>query len=84
MRDGAHDGNTVPLDEATRAEILARAETMAGEGIRVLGVASKTDADLTTAEEDMTFLGLVGLLDPSRPEVADSIGACRSAWVSRS
>ena len=76
-----HDGNTVPLDETTRTEILSRAETMAGEGVRVLGVASKVDADPTTAEEDMTFLGLVGLLDPSRPEVAASIGACRSAGI---
>ena len=54
---------------------------MAGEGIRVLGVASKADADLATAEENMTFLGLVGLLDPSRPEAAASIGACRSAGI---
>ena len=76
-----HDGNTVPLDETTRTEILSRAETMAGEGVRVLGVASKVDADPTTAEEDMTFLGLVGLLDPSRPEVAASIGGCRSAGI---
>jgi Ca2+-transporting ATPase len=76
-----HDGNIIPLDETARAEILSRAETLAGEGIRVLGVANKADADLTTAEENMVFLGLVGLLDPSRPEAAVSIGACRSAGI---
>jgi Ca2+-transporting ATPase len=76
-----HDGNIIPLDETARAEILSRAETLAGEGIRVLGVADKADADPTTAEENMTFLGLVGLLDPSRPEAAASIGACRSAGI---
>jgi len=75
------DGSTIPLDETARTEIVARAETMAGEGVRVLGVASKADADLATVEENMTFLGLVGLLDPSRPEAAASIGACRSAGI---
>jgi Ca2+-transporting ATPase len=75
------DGSIIPLDETERREIIARAETMAGEGIRVLGVASKSDADLATAEENMTFLGLVGLLDPSRPEVAASITACRNARI---
>ena len=75
------DGSITSLDETARAEIVARAETMAGEGIRVLGVASKADADLASVEENMTFLGLVGLLDPSRPEAAASIGACRSAGI---
>ncbi len=75
------DGGTAPLDDTARGEIIAHAETMACEGIRVLGVACKSDADLATAEEDMTFLGLVGLLDPSRPEAAASITACRSAGI---
>ena len=75
------DGRIAPLDETTRRAILSRAETMASEGIRVLGVASKADTDLATAEENMTFLGLVGLLDPARPEVAASIAACGSAGI---
>jgi len=75
------DGSIIPLDKTERGEIIARAETMAGEGIRVLGVANKSDTDLATAEESMTFLGLVGLLDPSRPEVAASIAACHNAGI---
>jgi len=75
------EGSITSLDETARAEIVARAETMAGKGIRVLGVASKADGDLATVEENMTFLGLVGLLDPARPEAAASIGACRSAGI---
>ncbi|MFV9671962.1 MAG: cation-translocating P-type ATPase [Acidimicrobiia bacterium] len=75
------DGAIAPLDNTARGEIIARAEMMACDGIRVLGVARRTDADLATAEEDMTFLGLVGLLDPPRPEAMASIGACRSAGI---
>jgi Ca2+-transporting ATPase len=75
------DGVAAPLDETERGEIISRAETMAGDGMRVLGVASRSDANLASAEENMTFLGLVGLLDPSRPEVAASITACRSAGI---
>ncbi|MEA3501167.1 MAG: HAD-IC family P-type ATPase, partial [Actinomycetota bacterium] len=75
------DGGIAPLDDAAREKIIAHAETMACEGIRVLGVTRKSDADLATAEEDMTFLGLVGLLDPSRPEAVTSITACRSAGI---
>jgi Ca2+-transporting ATPase len=75
------DGGIAPLGTMVREEIAARTETMASEGIRVLGVASKRDTSLATAEENMTFLGLVGLVDPPRPEVAASIIDCRSAGI---
>jgi len=71
----------VPLGESEREEITVRAENMAASGIRVLGVSRKSDAEIATAEEGMTFLGLVGLLDPSRPEAASSISACRDAGI---
>jgi Ca2+-transporting ATPase len=75
------DEGVARLEDAARLGIVKRAEAMASEGIRVLGVADKTDAELATAEEDMTFLGLVGLVDPSRPEAAASVDACRSAGI---
>ena len=74
------DGVT-PLDDSARRSLLNHAESLAGEGIRVLGVAGKPDAQLATAEEDMTFLGLVGLVDPPRLEAASSVAACRSAGI---
>ena len=48
--------------------ILETARQMASEALRVLAVAAKPDATLETAEREMTFLGLVGMIDPPRPE----------------
>jgi Ca2+-transporting ATPase len=75
------NGNSAPLDAIERREIASRAEAMAADGTRILGIARKGDADLVTAEKDMTFLGLVGLVDPSRPEAEASINASRSAGI---
>ncbi len=74
-------GGAGPLDDARRRAIIAIAERMGQEGTRVLGVATKADAELATAEEEMTFLGLVGLIDPARPEAATSVNACRGAGI---
>ncbi|MDJ0498252.1 MAG: cation-translocating P-type ATPase [Acidimicrobiia bacterium] len=71
----------IPLDEPIRRDLLGHAESLAGDGIRVLGVARKPDAVLATAEAGMTFLGLVGLVDPPRPEAATSVAACRDAGI---
>ncbi|MDH3704479.1 MAG: HAD-IC family P-type ATPase, partial [Acidimicrobiia bacterium] len=73
--------DAVPLDDVRRQAIVAVAERMGREGTRVLGVAAKTDAEQATAEEEMTFLGLVGLIDPARPEAARSVSACRGAGI---
>jgi Ca2+-transporting ATPase len=75
------ENGSVPLDDATRRSILGHAESLAGEGIRVLGIAAKPAAVLATAEENMTFLGLVGLVDPPRPEAAPSVVASRRAGI---
>lgn len=75
------EDSIAPLDATERRAILGQAEALAGEGIRVLGVAGKRGASLPTAEEEMTFLGLVGLIDPPRPEAAASVAACSSAGI---
>ncbi len=68
--------------------VLARtAEQMAAEGLRVLAVAYRhwpaipdlNDAD--TAECDLIFVGMVGLIDPPRAEAAAAVATCRAAGI---
>jgi Ca2+-transporting ATPase len=65
----------------------ARAEALAGEGNRVLAVATRSLDALPevlqpeTVEQQFSFLGLVGLIDPPRPEAAESVRLCRSAGI---
>jgi Ca2+-transporting ATPase len=70
-----------PLDESGRDEVLERARQMAGEALRVLAVAQKPHAALADAERDMTLLGLVGLIDPPRPEAAAAVRECEAAGI---
>ncbi|HXG52791.1 MAG TPA: cation-translocating P-type ATPase [candidate division Zixibacteria bacterium] len=70
-----------PLDPAVRDGILRAARAMAGDALRVLGVAFKPAATPQDAERDMVFLGLVGMIDPPRPEVAQAIERCERAGV---
>ena len=55
---------------------------MAEQGLRVLAVATKTtDSPDAGPYEDLTFLGLVGMADPPRSDVAEAIGRCRDAGM---
>ena len=69
------------LDGAARSQILVQAERMARDALRVLAIADKPDARLADAERGMTFLGLVGMIDPPRPEARDAIGVCLEAGI---
>ncbi len=75
------NGGEELLDRAGKARIVADAEAMAAGGVRVLGVARKEPADPETAEIDMTFLGLVGIVDPSRAEAAASVATAQQAGI---
>jgi Ca2+-transporting ATPase len=70
-----------------RAEIGAAVERMAADGLRVLAFATRAlpaipaTLDPERIENDLTFLGLVGLLDPPRPEAAQAVRLCRDAGI---
>jgi Ca2+-transporting ATPase len=69
------------LDAKGREQILEIARNMASEALRVLAVASKPDATLENAEHEMTFLGLIGMIDPARPEAKPAIRLCEQAGI---
>lgn len=81
----ATDGSTVPLDDATRARWLDQTQTMAAAGQRVLAVAEKSLPDgepsRESAESGLTLVGLVGLVDPPRPEAKGAIRASQEAGI---
>ena len=70
-----------------RQRILQQAEDMAAAGLRVLAVAYRrwpelpATLDPETVECHLTLLGLIGLMDPPRPEVRDAVALCQSAGI---
>jgi len=75
------DEGPAPLDGGRREAILQVAQQMASDALRVLAVAYKPDARPENAEQEMTLLGLVGMIDAPRPEAKAAIQVCREAGI---
>jgi Ca2+-transporting ATPase len=70
-----------PIDDQRRNEILEVAQQMAQDALRVLAVAYKPRAAADDAEEEMTLLGLIGMIDPPRPEARAAVRECAEAGI---
>lgn len=83
----AQGSSVIPMTEEVKQRIAEANHDMAGRALRVLAAAQKSLTDLpadTTPEAletDLTFLGLVGMIDPVRKEAADAVKECREAGI---
>ncbi len=83
-RERAADGTTAPMDQAFWH---AATEALSAQGLRVLAAASapaaagQTDLSPADLDRDLVFLGLVGILDPPRPEAVAAIAAFHQAGI---
>ena len=74
-------------EEVDRSKILETAEQIAGDGLRTLGFAMRVwealPHPLTSeqVETGLVLIGIVGMMDPPRPEAAESVATCRSAGI---
>ena len=80
-------GSVVPMTEEIRASILKSNKDMADRALRVLCGAKRDWAAMPEStepeflEQDLTYLGLSGMIDPVRPEVKAAIVECRQAGI---
>jgi P-type Ca2+ transporter type 2C len=81
------NGEILPLTPELRTRIEAANNQLAQNGLRVLGLAYKLMASLPdkweveTVEYDLTFVGMVGIIDPPRREVKDAVATCKQAGI---
>jgi len=80
-------GEAAPMTSDERARILNQSRSFAEQAYRVLAVAKREVAhqpeqiEVETVEEDLTFLGLVAMMDPPHRNVPEAIAKCRRAGV---
>ncbi len=90
------DDGVRPLEEADRKRIFEQIEAMSRKSLRVLAVARRViearerasspprapeERPSLEIEKHLTFVGLVGMIDPPRPEVKEAVAACAAARV---
>jgi P-type Ca2+ transporter type 2C len=83
---GATDGEVPGLDEGMRLQILQTNDRLAQQGLRVLGLAYRPWTTLPDRleehdENDLVWLGLVGIVDAPRPEVRAAVAQCWRAGI---
>ncbi|TFK42951.1 Ca-transporting ATPase [Crucibulum laeve] len=88
------DGKTIPLTSELRSKILRQTLAYGSNGLRTLALAyvnvqdinadhyqSESSKDYSRFEQNLTFVSLVGMLDPPRPEVREAVANCKAAGI---
>ncbi len=81
------DNRILPLDEEQRNRVLDANDAMTQDALRVLGMAYRVVPELPqeinadSLEEDLVFTGLVGMIDPARPEVPPALAVASKAGI---
>ena len=81
------NGQALALDQLKKEEILQANSELADRAMRVLAVAYREfdtlpeSLDAATVEKELTFLGLIAMIDPPRPEVKLAMQNCRTAGI---
>ena len=69
------------LTGAKVSEIISANENMAKNALRVIAVAYKDTREINNQENNLIFCGLIGMIDPPRPEAAQAVKSCRGAGI---
>ena len=86
----SRDDTVVPLDDEQRRRILVANDRMTSQALRVLGVAYRVVKDLDyhsngnldeNIEQELIFVGLLGMIDPARPEVLPALEIAKKAGI---
>jgi P-type Ca2+ transporter type 2C len=81
------NGRREPLDKNWRVRLEAANDGLASKGMRVLGVAFRgldaipAEEELYSIEQALTFVGMIGMVDPPRPEAAQAVSLCKMAGI---
>lgn len=81
------DGNILEMTDAHRSSIIEANKSMAAKALRVLSVAYRDESSIPAnmipdaVEQGLTFIGLVGMIDPPREEVKEAVRICKNAGI---
>lgn len=81
------NGTVTAMDEQRRSKITSANNSLAKNGMRVLGIACKKSShsfkkgDQKSIEQELIFVGMVAMIDPPRAEVKDAVDTCKRAGI---
>ncbi len=75
-----YDGSIEIIDAKIKETILKKIDEMSGDALRVIGFAYKIEDDYET-EENLTFTGMLGLMDPPKRDAKKAVSDCKNAGI---